>query len=111
MGTILAIDLGKARSLFCWYRDDSSYELKTVASTPQAFHDALSERTADRVVIEVYDMAGWVMDLCRALGLEIQIANVNTAGWRWSWTMLRDGTDWTDPATQKTIRAAPGRWR
>ena len=52
MGTILAIDLGKARSLFCWYQtEDQTQELKTVASTPAAFHDALIERAVDRVVI------------------------------------------------------------
>lgn len=94
MGTILAIDLGKAKSLFCWYQEESSYELKTVASTPQAFHDALAEQKVDRVVIEVCDMAGWVMDLCRTLGLGIQIANVNTQGWRWK--NVKSKTDKTD---------------
>ena len=34
---ILAIDLGKAKSLFCWYQtEDQSHEFKPVPSTPQA---------------------------------------------------------------------------
>src|SRR2546430_445202 len=44
---ILAIDLGKAKSVFCWYEGaDQSHAFKTVASTPQAFHDALVGRPA-----------------------------------------------------------------
>lgn len=92
---ILAIDLGKAKSLFCWYQTaDQTHKLKTVPSTPQAFHDALLERKVDRVVIEVCDMAGWVKDLCETLGIPIQIANVNTEGWRWR--NVKNKTDQTD---------------
>jgi transposase len=94
-GTILSIDLGKAKSLFCWYRtDDQTHRLRTVASTPQTFHDALVEQKVDRVVIEVCDMAGWVKDLCDTLGIPIEIANVNTEGWRWR--NVKNKTDQTD---------------
>ena len=97
MALILAIDLGKAKSLFCWYQtDDQTHTLKTAASTPQAFHDSLIERKVDRVVIEVCDMAGWVKDLCETLGgiPTVEIANVNTEGWRWR--NVRSKTDRTD---------------
>ena len=41
---ILAIDLGKAKSLFCWYcSEDQTHQFKTVDSTPQAFEQALRE--------------------------------------------------------------------
>ena len=94
-GTILAIDLAKAKSLFCWYRtEDQTHELRTIPSTPQAFHDALVEQKVDRVVIEVCDMAGWVQDLCCGLGIPIQVANVNTEGWRWR--NVKNKTDKTD---------------
>jgi transposase len=83
-GVILAIDLGKAKSLFCWHQtSEQTQRLKTVLSTPQAFAEALAEQKVDRVVIEVCDMAGWVCDLCRARGIEIQVANANGEGWRW----------------------------
>jgi transposase len=92
---ILAIDLAKAKSLFCWYEvSDGSQELRTVPSTPSAFHDALVERKVDRVVIEVCDMAGWIKDLCETLGILIQIANGNTEGWRWR--NVKSKTDKTD---------------
>src|SRR5207244_2751173 len=92
---ILAIDLAKAKSLFCWYHsDDQTHDLRPVPSTPQAFHDALVERKVDRVVIEVCDMAGWVQDLCQAVSIPVQVANVNTEGWRWR--NVKNKTDKTD---------------
>ena len=81
---ILSIDLAKAKSLFCWFNTaDQSHRFKTVASAPAAFHEALLAEPLDRVVIEVCDMAGWVQDMCQALSIPIQVANVNVEGWRW----------------------------
>jgi transposase len=85
---ILAIDLGKAKSLFCWYEtteggQELKHEMKTVPSTPAAFRQELARREVGRVVIEVCDMAGWVKDLCEELGIAIQVANANGEGWRW----------------------------
>jgi len=84
MTTILAIDLAKARSLFCWHDVvKGSQRWRTIPSTPRAFHEALIQEPVDRVVIEVCDMAGWIKDLCEGLQIPLQIANGNTEGWRW----------------------------
>ena len=92
---ILAVDLAKAKSLFCWFDTaDQSHRFKTVPSTPATFHEALLEQPVDRVVIEVCDMAGWVKDLCEALSIPIQVANVNVEGWRWK--NVKNKTDKTD---------------
>lgn len=81
---ILAIDLAKARSLFCWHDVvKGTHRMKTIPSTPKAFHHALLEEKVERVIIEVCDMAGWIKDLCDSLQIPIQIANGNTEGWRW----------------------------
>ena len=89
---ILAIDLGKAKSLFCWYEvsegglgpgRELGQEFKTVPSTPAAFRGELVRRGVGRVVVEVCDMAGWVKDLCGELGLAVEVANANGEGWRW----------------------------
>jgi transposase len=37
----------------------------------------------DRVVIEISPLAGWVGDLVRSLGMELQVANVNDEAWQW----------------------------
>jgi transposase len=35
------------------------------------------------VVIEISGQSGWVVDLCRALAIEVEVANVNSEPWRW----------------------------
>jgi transposase len=81
---ILAIDLGKAKSLACWYQtDDATHEFRTVPTRPGDFHTLVTDRPVDRVVIEICDAAGWVVDLCRTLGIPVQVANTNQAAWRW----------------------------
>lgn len=72
---ILAIDLGKFKSVACTY-DPSTGEhtFNTLATTPTAMHDHLVEVQPSRVVIEVGSAAGWLKDLCEALELPIQIA-------------------------------------
>jgi transposase len=81
---ILAIDLGKFNSLFCWYDEaERKYVSRKALSTPGAFHDLLLMREVDRVVIEVCDMAGGGVDLCQTMSIPIQIVNPNGGGGRW----------------------------
>src|SRR5687768_7759078 len=81
---ILALDLGKFKSVGCIYDTHSlQHRFETVMSTAQAFHDLLVEHEPDRVVIEICTIAGWVSDLVRTLGIEIQVASTNHEAWRW----------------------------
>lgn len=80
---ILAIDLGKFKSVACSYRSDTDTTYQTIDTTPQAVHDLLTETEPDRVVVEVGTVTGWVHDLARSLGIEVQVANPATEGWRW----------------------------
>jgi transposase len=81
---ILAIDLGKAKSVACWYQtDDAAHEFRTVPTRPGDFHTLLTDRPVDRVVIEICDAAGWIVDLCRTLAIPVQVANTNQEAWRW----------------------------
>lgn len=92
--TVLSIDLGKTNSVACWYQmADSTHDFRTVKSQLQDFHDLLTDRPVDRVVIEICDMAGWVVDLCRTLGIPVQVANANTEGWRWKNTRKKTDRD------------------
>jgi transposase len=84
MTSILAIDLGKFKSVACDYQvgsDASAFE--TVPTRPQALHDLIVSHSPDRVVIETGNQAGWVKDLCVALDVPIEVANPNHEGWRW----------------------------
>jgi transposase len=82
---ILAIDLGKTKSVACWYQtdDDATPEFRTVPTRPGDFHTLLLDRRVDRVVIEICDAAGWVVDVCRTLGIAVQVADTNQEAWRW----------------------------
>ena len=81
---ILAIDLGKAKSVACWYQaDDATHAFRTVPTRPGDFHTLLLDRPVDRVVIEICDAAGWIVDLCRTLNIPIQVADTNQQAWRW----------------------------
>lgn len=81
---ILAIDLGKFKSVACDYDASAGeHRFTTISTRPQAMHDLLVERTPERLVIEVGSSAGWVKDLAEVLGIAVQVANPNHEAWRW----------------------------
>ena len=83
--TILAIDLGKFKSVGCLFdpaTQKSGY--RTLATTPSAVHELIVSASPGRVVVEVCTSAGWVHDLAAALDVPVQVANPNTEGWRWN---------------------------
>lgn len=81
---ILALDLGKFKSVACVYDTSSlQHKYETVTTTAQALHDLLVEAEPNRVVIEICSIAGWVTDLVRTLGIEIEVASTTHEAWRW----------------------------
>jgi transposase len=84
-GTILAIDLGKFKSVACLY-DSSTKEhcFRTIGTTPDELHDLIVELGPDRIVIEVCGIAGWIFDLACCLEVPIEVANPRQEGWRWN---------------------------
>ena len=81
---ILAIDLGKNKSVACSY-DASTGEhgFWRIETVPDELQFLLDKVRPDRVVIEVCNQAGWVGDQVRAAGIELQVANTNGEAWRW----------------------------
>lgn len=81
---ILAMDLGKSNTVFCEYEtDNAQYEFGKVKTTPQQIHDLIVERRPVRIVFEICTIAGWVYDIAKALGAEVEVANPNHQAWRW----------------------------
>lgn len=81
---ILALDLGKYKTVACDYEaENGRHNFAAVPTTPKALHDLIVDREPDRVVIEICSIAGWVCDLVRTLGIEIQVANTTDERWRW----------------------------
>jgi hypothetical protein len=59
---ILAIDLGKFHSVFCWYDTASKKtEFRKVSTFPDSFREILPGKPCARVVLEACSQAGWVL--------------------------------------------------
>ncbi len=92
---ILALDLSKYKTVACDYEAETArHSFVTVLTTPKGLHDLIVECEPDRVVIEICSIAGWVCDLVRTLGIEIQVAN--TADERWRWRKIKRKSDRRD---------------
>jgi transposase len=102
---ILAMDLGKSKTVVCYYDSaDGSHRFVTVRTVPQSIHDAMIADEADRVVIEVGSSSGWVHDIAESLGLEVQVANGNHQAWRWK--NIKSKSDRTDALKLAQLSAA-----
>jgi len=87
METIVAIDLGKNKSVFCELdRRSLKTQYRTVRTHPQAFHDQFADLDPAHsiVLLEVGSQAGWVSDLLRTMDLDFKVANTNDPAWKWS---------------------------
>jgi transposase len=81
---ILAMDLGKSKTVVCFYDSKTGkHKYGKIRTTPQQMHDLLAEHMPDRVVFEICSSAGWLYDICSCLKLDTEVANPNTQGWRW----------------------------
>lgn len=81
---ILALDLGKYKTVGCVYESASGkHYFKTSFTTRRALAQLVREVNPERVVIEVCNIAGWVCDLLRELGVPVQVANTSDDAWRW----------------------------
>ncbi|MGH7536945.1 MAG: IS110 family transposase, partial [Gemmatimonadales bacterium] len=89
---IVAIDLGKGKSVACVYSRTAESIMRgtaadrrfvTLPTRPREVHDLIAAEAPDRVVIEIGPPAGWVCDLCRKMGVQVQVANPNHEAWRW----------------------------
>lgn len=102
---ILAIDLGKFRSVSCVYDAASGdHDFTTTPTTPQEIHDLITARSPDRVVFEVGSQSGWLRDICESLEVETQIANPAHEGWRWK--SVKRKTDRDDALKLARLSAA-----
>ena len=82
--TILAIDLGKYKSVACVFTGpDGDSRFHTVPSNPDEFRKLIRITGPDIVVFETCTAAGWVADLCDLLEVNYAVANPSGEAWRW----------------------------
>ncbi len=91
---ILAIDLGKYKSVACAY-DPATGEVHFEAlTTSRSTLQRLVERDRPAaVVIEACALCGWVSDLCRELGVACHVANTASEAWKFKHTKRKTDRD------------------
>jgi transposase len=95
MSTILGIDLGKFKSVFCSFSPETGEVCyHTLSTDPKAFREFLGKTAPALVLFETCTAAGWVYDLCCQLGLPCQVAN--PLGEAWQWRKVKRKTDRDD---------------
>jgi transposase len=88
---ILALDLGKYKTVGCAYESESgAHQFQRTVTAPAELQRLVQEIKPDRVVIEVCSIAGWVCDLMGQLGIAVQVANTSDDAWRWRKVKQKD---------------------
>src|SRR5262245_41166271 len=94
-GTILAIDLGRYKSVACAYdRATPAARFHTLDTTRADLHRLFAHYPEAVVVVEACANAGWAHDLAAGHGLRVKVAN--TSGEAWRFTHLKRKTDRDD---------------
>lgn len=93
--TIIAIDLGRYKSVACVYhRATRAHEFRTLDTTPAELDKLFARHPGGLVVIEACANAGWAHDRAVAAGHAVKVAN--TAAESWKFTHLKRKTDHDD---------------
>jgi transposase len=93
-GPILAIDLGKYKSVACAYRSADDHRFATVPTSRAELTRLIRVHRPAVVLVEACLLCGWVRDLCAELGVPCLVAN--TASEAWKFKHLKRKTDRDD---------------
>jgi transposase len=80
--TILALDLGKYKSVACLCRSADDARFTTVPSNRTELSRLIDQHRPDVVLFEACLLAGWVCDLCATKGVRCLVANTTTEAWK-----------------------------
>jgi transposase len=93
--SILAIDLGKFKSVACVHdQDTGEFRFTAFDTTRTELQKLIGKEQSAVVIIEACLLAGWVHDLCVELGVRCLVAN--TASEAWKFKHLKRKTDKDD---------------
>jgi transposase len=101
---ILALDLGKYKTVACLYDGDpAAARFHTLDTSREELRKLCARHRPAVVVIEACTLAGWVHDLCAELGLTCRVAN--TASEAWKFKHAKRKTDKDDALRLAQLRA------
>jgi transposase len=93
-GTILALDLGKYKSVACLYqRTTAQGGFQTLDTCRDNLRCLFERYRPDLVVFEACALAGWVHDLCTELGLPCKVANTASEAWKFKHSKRKTDKD------------------
>jgi transposase len=93
-GPILAIDLGKDKSVACAYHAAADHAFQAVPTRRADLARLIARTRPAGVVVEACTPAGWVHELCAEPGVRCAVAN--TAGDQWKYQHPKRKTDRDD---------------
>jgi transposase len=92
--TILALDLGKYKSVACLYAGDpAKATFLTLTTDRDRLQKLFAKHRPDAVVIEACLLAGWVHDLCHERGLPCHVANTASEAWKFKHSKRKTDKD------------------
>src|SRR5262249_23946173 len=82
-GLILALDLGKYKTVACAYQGDpATARFASLTTDRDRLRQLLAQYRPAVVVCEACALSGWVADLCEQLGLPCRVANTASEAWK-----------------------------
>jgi transposase len=92
--TIVALDLGKYKSVACLYDGDpAAARFQSLTTSRSELVRLLGQFPGATVVIEACALAGWVHDLCADLGHPCLVANTASEAWKFKHTKRKTDRD------------------
>jgi transposase len=92
--TIVAIDLGKYKSVACLYNGDpATATFVTFATDRDRLKKLFAKHPPAAVIIEACLLAGWVHDLCHELGFPCHVANTASEAWKFKHSKRKTDKD------------------
>jgi transposase len=93
-GIILALDLGKYKSVACAYdRASAAHRFQTLDTSRDELRRFLQQQQPAVVVFEACALSGWVHDLCAELALPCKVANTASEAWKFKHTKRKTDKD------------------
>jgi transposase len=80
--SILAIDLGKYKSVACLYRSADDQRFTTFPTSRAELTRLIDKHRPEVILIEACLLAGWVRDLCVDKGVPCLVANTSSEAWK-----------------------------
>jgi transposase len=91
---ILALDLGKYKSVACAYAGGpDTARFDTLTTSRDELRKLFARHRPAVVVIEACALAGWVHDLCAELGLPCRVANTASEAWKFKHSKRKTDKD------------------